>query len=187
MLQVRTKQKNKNVLKMGFGDMTSGHSSYVTSGFWERGLRPGLKPTSPRLVGHISLQHHKNCLASLLVQGHPVERKKFYISAGSGCRLANKVVSVARQRTSMTCFKDFQNDRTKGSTHTHTHTHTQQNGLQFNPLFYSLYPIYFTLCRKELYRTATQLKHEQKSKCSANTEYSGDKSAYEIYTAHEDF
>jgi hypothetical protein len=124
---IRMKQKNKYVLKMCFGDTKTGHSSYVTNGRWGRGPRPGWKPTSPSSVGHISLQHHKNCLASLLVQGHPVERKKFYISAGSGCRLADKVVSIAPQRT--TCLKDFQNPTGSLSlslslSHTHTHTHT---------------------------------------------------------------
>jgi len=120
--QTPIKQKNKYVLKMRFGDMKSGHSTYVTNWWRGRGLRPGLKPTSPRSVGHISLQHHKNCLASLLVQGHPVERKKFYISAGSGWRLADKVVSIARQRTRMTCFKDFQNPTGSRVPYTHTHT-----------------------------------------------------------------
>ena len=129
--QIRTKQKNKNVLKMCFGDTTSGHSSYVTNGCWERGLRPGLKPTSPRSVGHISLQHHKNCLASLLVQGHPVERKKFeskkersftyqlVVAADWPTKLFQLPASVQVWLVSRTF-------RTTGSRvpHTHTHTHT---------------------------------------------------------------
>jgi hypothetical protein len=109
MFQIRTKRKNINALRKCSDYIKSGHSSYVTNGRWDKELRPGRKPTSPRSVWHISPQHRKNGLASLLVQGHPVERKKFYISAGSGCRLADKVVSIARQRTRMTCFKDFQN------------------------------------------------------------------------------
>lgn len=142
MFQISTKQKNKNVRKKSFGNMKSGHSTYVTNRYWERGFRPGWKPTSPRSVGHISLQHHKNCLAPLLVQGHPVERKKFYISAGSGCRLADKVVSIARQRTSMSCFKDFQNPTGSRVPHTYTHTHSK---MVFNLIHYFIHDILFIL------------------------------------------
>jgi len=130
---------------MCFGDMKSGHSSYVINGCWGRGLRPGWKQTSPRKARHISLQHHKNCLASLLVQGHPVERKKFYISAGSGCRLADKVVSIARQRTSMTCFKDFQNPTGSRVPHTRARVHARTHSKTvFNLMRYFIHYILFT-------------------------------------------
>jgi hypothetical protein len=95
---------------------------------WERkGSARDVSRLSPRSVGPISLQHHKSCLAPLLVQGHPVERKKFYISAGSGYRPADKVVSTARQRTSMSRFKDFQNPTGSKVPHTHTQSRTVFN------------------------------------------------------------
>jgi hypothetical protein len=66
--------------------------------------------------------------------------------------------------------------------------HTQQNGLQFNPLLYSQYSIYFTWkCLNELCRTTPQLIYEQKLTYSANTEYRSGKSVHEICTAHEEF
>ena len=45
-------------------------------------------------------QHDRQCTYNITLRHGPAttaaERKKFYISAGSGCRLADKVVSVAR-------------------------------------------------------------------------------------------
>lgn len=120
------KQKNKYVLKMCFGDKKSGHSSYVTNGCWGRGLRPGWKPTSPRSVGHTSLQHHKNCLASLLVQGHPVERSFTYqlvVAADWPTKLFQLPASVQVWLVSRTFrTRSDQGFRARARTHRHTHT-----------------------------------------------------------------